>query len=180
MESKSKKGRFKGWLGTILTFAILGFPIFVILMAAIFGIFFSSPKVTFHDGSTKVTLERKLYHPRDTVELKVEAEAWLRVEIISIELESSVKGLENVTLYSGGKPYWGSAIVYTPPGSTHTDTQECDFVLPLDLQIMEDTTRELYFTIEIKYVHPREARANEFYNDYETESITINLNVEKP
>jgi len=137
------------------------------------------PVKTFGDQWTRVEVRGvRTYHPGDTVHLKVICEDPIKVAICTVELNSSIRGLENVTLYSGGEAWWGSSIVYSP--SSHSlDSEEFDVVLPSDLQI-EGKTGKVYFTIKVEYVYACKSGEGSFYNAHKTKFITVTLDVEMP
>jgi hypothetical protein len=50
------------------------------------------------------------------------------VAIRTVQLYSGIEGLDNVTLFSGGQPYWGETIYRDD--IDHYDTKEFEFHLP--------------------------------------------------
>lgn len=138
----------------------------------------------FYDESTWIEVKWKTYHPGDRVYLTVIVEEPIRVAIVSVEMNSSIVGLENRTLFSGGEAYWGSKLVYDP-GKDYSDSEECDFSLPgswaWDTQI-ENKTVKVYFTIKVTYVHAHKLYSGFFEDVYETKLITcyVLFDVEVP
>jgi len=150
----------------------------IITVVGLYSLIVVGPVKTFGDQWTRVEVKARTYHPGDTVHLRVICEDPIRVAICSVELNSSIKGLENVTLYSGGKAYWGSSIAYSPSSHDH-DSEEFDVVLPSDLPI-EGKTGKVYFTIKVEYVYAVKSGAGSFYNAHKTKFITVTLDVEMP
>jgi len=156
----------------------------VVVVVVVYQIVVVGPVLTFGDESTRIQLKWGTYHPGDKVDLTVIVEDPIRVAIVSVELNSSIKGLENRTLFSGGEAYWGSRIAYDPNSHDHA-SKACDFYLPEswagDLQI-ENKTVKVYFTIKVTYVHARNLGSGNFEDAYDTKLIPcyVLLDVEVP
>ena len=135
--------------------------------------FIVGPVFTFRDESTRIDVKWGIYHPYDEVHLTAIVEVPVRVAIVSVEMNSSIRGLENRTLFSGGKAYWGSNIAYDP-AKDDSDYEGCDFSLPgpwaWDLQ--ENETVKVYFAIKVTYVHAVEVGSGTFENRYDTKLVT--------
>jgi hypothetical protein len=156
----------------------------VMVVVVVYQAVVVGPMFTFTDESTRIEVKWRTYHPGDKVYLTVFVEEPIRVAIVSVEMNSSIVGLENRTLFSGGSAWWGSKLVYDP-NRKDADAEECDFDLPgswaWDLQI-ENKPVKVYFTIKVTYVHARDVGSGYFENAYDTKLITcyMFLDVEVP
>jgi len=127
-----------------------------------------SVKYTTHDRIT-VSYPKREYHPGGTVPLTVEATNGWAVAIKTIRLYSSIRGLENVTLFSDGA-FWG---VILEPGEFTSDTKECEFTLPKD---MEDRGN-VDINLNIQYMYASVLYGS-FTNHNGSRTLTITLNIQ--
>jgi hypothetical protein len=159
---------------TIITILFVLLVVGVSAFAIFYQMFVVGPLFTFGDESTQIGVKWRTYHPGDEVYLRVIVEEPIEVAIVSVEMNSSIKGLENRTLFSGGEAHWGSNVAYDPTKDA-SDFEECSFYLPgswaWDLQT-ENETVKVYFTIKVTYVHAVKVGSNDFENTYDTELIT--------
>jgi len=150
----------------------------VIVAVGLFLYYFSSYTMTFGDEEARVEVRAITYHPGDTVDLRVVCKKPIRVAIVNVGLNSSIKGLENVTLYSGGEPDWGDEIVYSAKKAWEYEVR-LNIVLPSDLQI-ENKSAKVYFTVKVYYAYPWVGISGSFTVFHYTKFITVALDVEAP
>lgn len=121
------------------------------------------------DGRITVSYPRREYQPGDTVPLTVKATGGIAVAIKTIRLYSSISGLENVTLFSGGA-FWGGVL---EPGEFSSDTKECEFTLPKDME----NIGKIEINIRVDFLYATRLYMS-FTNHDGSRTLTITLNVQ--
>ena len=120
------------------------------------------------DGRITVSYPRRDYQSGDVVPLTVEATSYA-VAIKTIRLYSSIRGLENVTLFSGGA-FWGGIL---EPGEFSSDTKECEFTLPMDME----NRGNIDFNIRVDFLYATRLYMS-FTNHNGSRMLTITLNIQ--
>jgi hypothetical protein len=149
---------------------IVGFLAFIAIANLYEGMTTAKVSVEYpNHGRITVSYPKKEYQPGDTVPLKVEAYGSLAVGIETIRLCSSISGLENVTLFSGGA-FWGVTI---EPDEFSSDTKECEFTLPQDMEKRGNI--DINILVELQYAT---RLYMSFTNHWASRTLTITLNVQ--
>jgi len=121
------------------------------------------------DGRITVSYPKREYQPGGTVPLTVEATGGIAVAIKTIRLYSSISGLENVTLFSGGA-FWGGIL---EPGEFSSDKKECEFTLPMDME----NRGNIDFNIHVDFLYA--TRLYMSFTDHNcSRMLTITLNIQ--
>ena len=121
------------------------------------------------DGRITISYPKREYQPGGTVPLTVKATHGWAVTIKTIRLQSSISGLENITLFSGGA-FWGLIL---EPGEFTSDKKECEFTLPKDMEDrgnIDINIRVDFFYATVWY--------GSFTNHNGTRILTITLSIE--
>lgn len=122
------------------------------------------------NGRITVSYPKREYQPGGTVPLTVKATNPDAVAIKTIRLYSSIRGLENVTLFSDGA-FWG---VILEPGEFSSDTKECEFTLPKDMEVGGNVDINLH----VKYLYASVGLYGSFTNHDGGRTLTITLNIQ--
>jgi hypothetical protein len=151
--------------------------ILVVLSAVSFAINLYTmihPRAVFQSGHTAVSFDDIAYGSGDTVKVAIDVKIGVRVAIVSVKLVSSIEGLGNVTLFSGGESYWESSIAYKP-GDIDETRKDVNLFVPY-VKTVADTIKA---EVDVYYVYASPIGSGLFRNVWETDIVNIEVKIKK-
>ena len=121
-------------------------------------------------GRVTIRFRNRVYHPGDTVWLEVSAKDEDAVAVRTVQLYSGIEGLENVTLFSGGQPYWGETIYRDD--IDHYDTKEFEFHLPEYVKARD----KVNLVVFVEFIYASGFPL--FHNEVDDRELTMTLTIE--
>jgi hypothetical protein len=131
------------------------------------------PTAYFYSGKSEVSYEDKKYVLGEKVNMRVEVEAGVKVEILSVGTNfSSIKEWTNQSLFSGGAKFWGSTITYKS-GDKGNDYEYVFLAIPNATQLTEGVIKA---EIIVYYVYA--SPSGDFFSDIRsTDTVKIEVKI---
>jgi hypothetical protein len=164
---------------------ILGFLVFIgfLGLVGLVGYFTIPYEIKFQSGGTTVSYERphwlwsyEPYKPGDMANLTVTVEEGARVVIRTLTLRSSIPGLSNVTLFSGGSIYWGQYLTYDP--NEKAKTSEI-VILTIPDSARASNTDAIKADVVVSYAYAMPS-GFEFLNLFSEDIVPIEISLIRP